>query len=342
MSFVKSVVAVALSGGVDSAVAAYECLRLGYECIGVTMRLPGGSTRGAEAVARQLGIPLHICDVREEFTHHVIKPFADDYIGGGTPNPCISCNKEIKFGVCAQFGITMGAAHFATGHYARIRQIDGRFYIQKARDENKDQSYYLYGLRQTQLRRVIFPLGGLTKPEVREIARRQGFLNAETPESQDICFIPQGGYAEFIRNLTKSDFLPGNFTDANGSAIGRHKGHIHYTVGQRKGLHIPWRSPLYVLRKDAETNTVVLGGDMDLLSRGLDAVECNWLIPAPTEAFRVRARIRSRQNEQWATVTPTSESTARFVFDEPQRAVARGQHVVAYDGDTVIGGGVIA
>jgi tRNA-specific 2-thiouridylase len=333
--------AIAISGGVDSAVAAYECTRLGHTCIGVTMRLPCGDTSGAENIAKQLGIPLHIWDARPDFEQWVIEPFAHEYLHGRTPNPCIACNSRIKFGGLARFAEGLGADKLATGHYARVKPLDHRFFVQKAHDTQKDQSYYLYGLSQAQLQAVLFPLGGYTKAQVREIARQQGFANADSPESQDICFVPDGDYASFINQKTPC-VQPGLFTDTAGHIIGQHKGHIHFTVGQRKGLGIAWHTPLYVLEKDAQTNTVILGEDKLLFSDTLTAAACSWSIPAPAAPFRARARIRCRQREAEVTITPLGADGASFRFDQPQRAIAKGQHVVVYDDDIVIGGGVIA
>jgi tRNA-specific 2-thiouridylase len=228
----------------------------------------------------------------------------------------------------------------ATGHYAKVNEENGRFLLKKALDSEKDQSYYLYGLSQEQLKHIKFPLGDFTKREVREIARGRGFANAEKPESQDICFIPDGGYAAFLEK--SHTFEPGDFLDIKGNKLGRHKGLARYTVGQRKGLGIAWSSPLYVREKDAVANTIILCENDGLFSDRLEAYDCNWIVPVSDEPFRGKARIRYRQKEQWATVSPAPGNTAKIVFDEPQRAIAKGQHVVVYNGDIVVGGGVIA
>jgi tRNA-specific 2-thiouridylase len=342
MAFVKKMkVAVALSGGVDSAVAASECIRQGYECIGVTMRIVDNEVSGAQRIADRLGIPFNIFDARDEFERKVIKPFTEGYINGVTPNPCVDCNREMKFGKLLDFALGLGANYLATGHYARVKKNNDRFMLLKAFDENKDQSYYLYRLTQKQLSRTMFPLGEMLKPTVRDLALQKGLINTTTPESQDICFIPDGDYAAFIEDYTKKSPEPGDFIGIDGNILGRHKGLIHYTVGQRKGLGIAWKFPLYVCAKNAETNTVTLCEDNALFSNTLSAIKCNWITPAPTEPFKAKTRIRYRQTEQWAMVTPTPDNSMQIIFNEPQRAIAKGQHVVIYSEDTVLGGGVI-
>jgi tRNA-specific 2-thiouridylase len=336
-------VAIALSGGVDSAVAAFECIGMGFECIGVTMKLPGTDGTGASTIAEQLKIPLHIFDACGDFQEKVIKPFAEGYIKGGTPNPCVDCNREVKFGALLAFAQSLGAEKMATGHYARVLYENERYRLKKAADLKKDQSYYLYNLGQGELSKILFPLGKYTKTQVRDIARKHGFINAEASESQDICFIPDGDYAGFIEEHTGFCAEAGVFTDLSGKILGQHKGHIHYTIGQRKGLGIAAAAPLYVLDKNPCTNTVTLGGEADLYSNELNLIQCNWHVSFSGEpSFRAKARLRYRQSEQPATVLLFENNKARIKFDEPQRAIAKGQHAVVYDGDTVLGGGVIA
>jgi tRNA-specific 2-thiouridylase len=343
MSFVNKSkkIAVALSGGVDSAIAVYLCKQRGYDCVGVTMGLPDNDISGAEAVAERFDIPLITIDACSIFAEKVITPFASGYIKGETPNPCVECNRDIKFDFLQRSVMEKeNTDYFATGHYTQVIEKNGRFLLKKAADESKDQSYYLYQLKQEQLEKTVFPLGGYLKKEIKEIARELNLFNANKPESQDICFIPDGSYGDYIRAMGH-DSIPGNFCDINGNIIGQHKGLVRYTVGQRKGLGLSWHSPLFVHAKDAETNTIILCTNEQLFSDTLTAHTCNWLIETPADVFRAKARIRCRQNEQWATITPTSNDTFNVQFDEPQRAAAKGQHVVLYDEDLIIGGGVI-
>ena len=350
----KSVL-VAMSGGVDSSVAAYLLCRAGYRCIGVTMKLfsnetvglPAGRTccslddvEDARAVACKLGIPHYTNNFKADFETQVIGRFISAYAHGATPNPCIDCNRYLKFDRLYRRAAELGLSFIATGHYARIEAENGRFLLKKALDPAKDQSYVLYTLTQEQLAHTLFPLGGLTKDETRRIAREQGFGNAEKPDSQDICFVPDGDYAAFIRAHTGKDFPAGPFVDREGHVLGTHRGIVHYTVGQRHGLGIAAEAPLYVTAIRPETNEVVLGRRAELFSAGLDADGFNWIVP-PAAALRAQARIRYRAPEQWASVTVTGPETVHLDFDEPQRAVTPGQAVVLYDGDTVLGGGVI-
>ena len=348
---------VAMSGGVDSSVAAYLLRQQGYDCVGVTMKLfhneDAGVSRAksccslddvedARSVAHRLGIPYYVFNFTADFKEQVMQRFVSAYERGLTPNPCIDCNRYLKFDRLYHRAEVLGCRYVATGHYARIERQDGRWLLKKAADPGKDQSYVLYSLTQQQLAHTLFPLGGLNKEQTRQIAAGQGFYNADKPDSQDICFVPDGDYAAFIRRFTGRDYPEGDFTDAHGSVLGRHRGIIGYTVGQRKGLGLAAGAPLYVQAICPEENRVVLGSDADLYSRGLEAEGFNWIaFDCPPAQLRARAKVRYRQPEQWATVYPQADGCVRIAFDQPQRAITCGQAVVLYDGDSVLGGGVI-
>ncbi|MCL2352084.1 MAG: tRNA 2-thiouridine(34) synthase MnmA [Firmicutes bacterium] len=340
-------VLVAMSGGVDSSVALFLLMRAGFGCAGATMRLSGGETvalNDARDAASRLGAPHYVFDFSADFREKVIGPFADAYARGLTPNPCVECNRFLKFGRLLEQASEMGMDYLATGHYARagFDAASGRFWLKKAVDEAKDQSYMLYALTQEQLRRVLFPLGELTKARVREIAADEGLAGAHVKESQDICFVPDGDYAGFIGRFTGRAFEGGDFIGEDGGVLGMHGGLIRYTVGQRKGLGAVFGRHMYVLAKDAGANTVTLGGEERLFSRTLKADGFNWIAcEAPERPMKVKAKTRYRQPEQWATVTATSPDAVLVEFDEPQRAIAPGQAVVLYDGDAVVGGGRI-
>ena len=334
---------IAMSGGVDSSVAAYLTAQQGFNCIGATMRLlaDSGDLEAAENVATRLGMPFHVFDFSEDFRREVMDRFASAYEQGLTPNPCVECNRRLKFGTLLEQAKAIGCNYIVTGHYARIRQEE-RFLLCKAMDTPKDQSYFLYSLTQEQLAHIRFPLGELTKPQVRQIAQEQGFLNAHKRDSQDICFVPDGDYVSFLRQYTGKTYPCGNFLDCTGTVVGQHQGAIAYTLGQRKGLGLAMGAPVYVCAKDMAQNTVTVGPNEALFSRTLRASDWNWIsIPALTEPLRVKAKTRSRMTEQLATVYPEENGFARVEFDEPQRAVTPGQAVVLYDGDIVVGGGTI-
>ncbi len=348
---------VAMSGGVDSSVAAYLLCQQGYDCVGVTMKLFHNEDAGvnraksccslddvedARSVAHRLGIPYYVFNFTADFKEQVMRRFVSAYEHGLTPNPCIDCNRYLKFDRLYHRAEVLGCRYVATGHYARIERQDGRWLLKKAADPGKDQSYVLYSLTQQQLAHTLFPLGGLNKEQTRQIAAGQGFYNADKPDSQDICFVPDGDYAAFIRRFTGRDYPEGDFTDAQGRVLGRHRGIIGYTVGQRKGLGLAAGAPLYVQAICPEENRVVLGSDADLYSCGLEAEGFNWIaFDCPPAQLRARAKVRYRQPEQWATVYPQADGRVRIAFDQPQRAITCGQAVVLYDGDTVLGGGVI-
>ena len=339
---------IAMSGGVDSSVAAWLAIREGFRCVGATMELfpkEGSSDAAdAQAVAARLGIPFHLIDARDPFRRQVMDRFVCCYEAGLTPNPCYDCNKALKFGFLLDKAMELGCDTVVTGHYARIQQDPetGRYLLCKAADESKDQSYFLAGLNQRQLSHTRFPLGELTKAQAREIAESQGFVNARKRDSQDICFVPDGDYMAFLERHTGKTYPQGNFLDLNGKSVGVHRGAVAYTLGQRKGLGLAMGAPVYVCGKDMAANTVTVGPNEALFHKALRADNWNWMpFPALTEPLRVKAKARSRMTEQPATVYPEESGFARVEFDEPQRAITPGQAVVLYDGDTVIGGGVI-
>ena len=348
---------IAMSGGVDSSVAAYLMKQRGFDCIGVTMKLFSNEEIGcsraktccsledvedARSVAYRLGIPYYVFNFTEDFGRQVIDRFVAAYENGATPNPCIDCNRYLKFERLYRRAAELGCDRVATGHYARIEKQGDRYLLKKASDESKDQSYVLYAMTQEQLAHTAFPCGALSKTQTRQIAEEQGFLNAEKPDSQDICFVPDGDYAAFIRRYTGKCYPDGPFVTTQGTIVGRHRGIIHYTIGQRKGLGVSSDRPLYVQSIDAAKNTVVLGENRELFGTELNAVNFNWIaFETPPDILRAKAKIRYRHQEQWATVEVTGKNTVHLVFDAPQRAVTRGQTVVLYDGDTVLGGGEI-
>lgn len=345
-----------MSGGVDSSVTADLLIEQGYECIGCTMKLYDSEDVGydtktccsaddvedARSVAFRLGIKYYVHNYKDDFKNCVIDDFVRSYENGRTPNPCIVCNKYMKFGKLLRQAEVLGCTKIATGHYARIVCEDGVYKLMKAADVTKDQSYVLYNLTQEQLSKILFPLGELTKNDAREIAAAKGFVNAKKHDSQDICFVPDGDYAKMIENYTGRTFAPGNFVDKDGNILGRHKGIIHYTIGQRRGLGIAAENRLYVVKIDVENNTVVLGSDDDLFDRTVNISDFHWIagdnIP---ESFRCKAKIRYRMTEQDALVRYHGDGTATIEFDEPQRASTPGQTAVFYDGDYVLGGGTI-
>ncbi len=341
-------IGVAMSGGVDSSVAALLLKQGGYDLLGVTMRAFDGAPErdetDAAAVAARLGFGHITVDLCDQFRNTVMEYFAQSYISGETPNPCVYCNKMIKFGALAEKIKDFGCDLIATGHYARINKNDplGRILLERAAYTEKDQSYVLWQLSQKQLAAALFPLGDYTKPQVREIAAENGFISSDRPDSQDICFVPDGCYREFIESFTGKSFASGDFVGTDGKLWGRHKGLISYTIGQRKGLGISAPAPLFVIRKDVEQNRVYLGSSEELFSARVEAREINLIaVDKIDSSLRVTAKTRYSQKEAAATVYQTGDSTMTVEFDEPQRAVTPGQSVVLYDGETVVGGGII-
>ena len=353
-------VVVGMSGGVDSSVAAALLVDAGHDVVGVTMRVwasrasaePAsrfGSCCGSEAVddarrvATTLGIPYYLLNMADEFDRAVIGPFAESYRRGRTPVPCVACNVDLKFGSLLARARAWDAAAVATGHYARVgRGPDGRWVLRRARDIRKDQSDFLWPLTQTQLAAARFPVGELTKDEVREHARRLGLVTADKPESQEICFVPDGDYRGYLRARDPGTFRPGAIVDLEGRRLGAHAGVAAFTIGQRKGLGLAGRRPLYVVDLDAETDQVVVGGATDLERHRLEVGQVNFIAGAPpADPLRVTARIRHNHEPAAATVKMLGPGRARVVFDTPQRAITPGQSCVWYRGDEVVGGGVV-
>ena len=350
----KKTVAVAMSGGVDSSVAASLLLETGWRVIGLTMRLredPGENKKAADGIisaareaARTLGIPHRVVDLRKTFERNVVRYFCEEYAAGRTPNPCVRCNRLIKFGLLRRKAVALGADFLATGHYARVEwDPAARLYrLKKGRDRLKDQSYFLYALGQEELSRSLLPLGDWTKASVRRRARALGLRAVERPESQEICFVPDDNYPGFLERRIPGAFLPGPIVDPAGAELGRHSGIARYTVGQRRGLGIAAERPLYVLALDAETNRIVVGPDGLLMARKLAAVGVNWVSGrAPERTLRLRVKIRSRQQAAPAEVSPGPGGQAVIEFRDAQRAVTPGQAVVFYRGAEVLGGGTI-
>ena len=346
----KKTALIGMSGGVDSSVAAYLTQLEGYSCIGGTMRLHNRSCGGsddvsdARAVARRLGFDHLVFDYQEAFTKNVMDPFVSCYESGRTPNPCIRCNRTMKFGLMLDKALELGCSYVVSGHYARVRfdETTGRFLLYKAADTAKDQTYFLACLDQRQLSHIRFPLGELTKDQVRKIAEEQGFLNARKKDSQDICFVPGGAYVAFMEQHTGKTYPAGDYLDLSGNIVGRHRGAVCYTIGQRKGLGIALGAPVYVCAKDMQRNTVTVGPNEALFSNALLAEEMTWFpFPALTEPMQVTAKTRHSQHEQEATVYPEENGQVRVVFRQPQRAITPGQAVVLYQGDLVVGGGTI-
>ncbi|MDD4124380.1 MAG: tRNA 2-thiouridine(34) synthase MnmA [Eubacteriales bacterium] len=341
---------VAMSGGVDSSAALILLKQAGYEPYGVTMKLLGGlnidtmpDQRDAEAVASLLGVPFCAVDYSRDFEESVIKPFAESYIGGETPNPCLLCNKHLKFGKLFEKADEMGIKYIATGHYAAIEEKDGKYLLRKAADIKKDQSYVLCNLTQAHLSRLVFPLGSLTKEKVRDIAKSFSLANAVKSESQDICFVREGDYAAFVSRYSGQQQHSGRFLNKAGQVMGTHNGMINYTIGQRRGLGMGFGERTYVVSKNPVENTVTLGGDGDLFSSELTLGEVNIISGEfPTRPFTANVRIRYHHREQPATICPLEDGRLKVKFDNPQRAIAPGQWGVIYDGDYVIGGGIIS
>ncbi len=348
---------IAMSGGVDSSVAALMMKEKGYECVGCTMKLYANEDLGvcatntccslddvedAKSVARRLGMPHYTFNFQDRFKEKVIDKFIDCYENAMTPNPCIECNKHMKFDELYRRAMELGCDKVVTGHYARIRKCGEEYQLLKALDSNKDQSYVLYAMTQEELAHTDFPLGELTKDEVRKIAEEHDFINANKPDSQDICFVPDGDYVSAIKRFSGKEYAPGDFVDSSGKVLGRHKGIVSYTIGQRKGLGISAEYPLYVTKIDTANNQVVLGKNEELFSVDVYVEDINWINKIDLQKeFRCKAKVRYRMTEQPCRVEPIGDNSAHIVFDEPQRAITPGQSAVFYDGDIVLGGGII-
>lgn len=346
---------IAMSGGVDSSVAAFLMKEAGYDCIGVTMKLYDNEDIGmdqektccslsdiedARSVAVKLGIPYYVFNFKADFKEKVIDPFIDSYRCGMTPNPCIECNRHLKFTQLHQKARELQCDVVVTGHYARITKDEQGYHLLKGKDAAKDQSYVLYSLTQEQLAHTCFPLGEYTKEEIRRMAEEQGFFNAGKKDSQDICFIPDGDYRRFIEETTGQKSTPGNFVDQEGNVLGIHKGYYCYTIGQRRGLGISAPQSLYVVEIRPEKNEVVLGSNEDLFHSHLMADHFNWIEQVGPDEI-IKARIRYHQTEKEATVRVLEDNRVEVDFLEPQRAITKGQAVVLYRGDAVAGGGRI-
>ena len=341
---------VALSGGVDSSAVAAILKEQGLEILGATLRLYdkdgeiSSDIADAKSVCEQLKIPHYVFDLREEFKNSVIKEFIGDYLNGLTPNPCTVCNKQIKFGEMLKCMESVNASKIATGHYARLKKDDitGRTLLLKAKDQTKDQTYMLYSLSQQQLGSAVFPLGELTKAEAREIAEKEGLITSRKSDSQDICFVPDGDYAAFIEKALGVPSEKGNYLNVQGEIIGRHGGVIRYTVGQRKGLGVAFGRPQFVIGKNAADNTVILGDEEHLFKTRIEVKNINYIpFDSLSSKVRVKAKLRYRHVADDAWLIPLGEDGAVLEFDRPQRAPTPGQAAVFYDGDIVIGGGII-
>jgi tRNA-specific 2-thiouridylase len=356
----KKSVMIGMSGGVDSSVAAAILLEKGYDVIGVTMQIwpetpeevkltEGGccslsAVDDARRVANALGIPYYVLNFKEVFEDRVINYFIDEYLLGRTPNPCIACNRHVKFEALLNKAVSMGIDYIATGHYAIIEYDENRkrYLLKKSVTQAKDQTYALYNLTQEQLARVLMPIGDYSKDVVRQKAADLGLYVASKPDSQEICFVDDNDYGSFIQENTDKKIIPGNFVDTQGNVLGRHKGLIHYTVGQRKGLGIALGKPMYVVGLDVENNNVILGDNSEVFGQELIAYDLNFIsIDTLEEPMRVKAKIRYSAKEADALIIPLEKDKVKVVFDTPQRAITPGQSVVFYEDDIVVGGGII-
>ncbi len=348
-------VVIGLSGGVDSAVAAYLLKEQGYEVIGIMLNLSqndevyllqeGGccslsSVLDARKVAELLDIPFYVLNYKDVFKEKIVDYFVKDYLEGNTPNPCVECNRHIKFGKFLKSAKTLGADYIATGHYANVRKVNDKYVLEKGLDKKKDQTYMLYTLTQNQLKHILMPCGNYTKDQVREIAKKIGMDIHNKKDSEEICFVPDGNHGNFISNIAKVS--EGNFVDKNGKVLGKHKGIVYYTIGQRKGLNISLGKPGYVIEIRANTNEVVIGDESDILFKNAIIDNVNIISGEKLpDGYKVQAKIRYQVNVFDAEVFNLGENKLKVVFDNPQRAITKGQSLVFYDGDILLGGGII-
>lgn len=344
----KRKVLLALSGGVDSSVAGSILMKEGYECIGSTMLLHTNDinseeVRGAKNVANSLDIPFLIFDFTSEFKNYVVEKFVNSYLDGFTPNPCVDCNKHLKFGLLYEKAKEIGCDYVATGHYAKIVKNNGRYYLKEADNKKKDQSYFLYNISEEILSKTLFPLGEMDKEEVRELAKLSHLPTADKNESQDICFVPDGDYTKVIEKKAYNKINCGDFIGPNGEILGKHKGIIHYTIGQRKGLGISYKEPLFVKEISAQDNKIYLGTKDDIFKVNIYVDEINWINGEPSEAvFDTNVRTRYHQELKKCTVHILGKNKALIIFKEKQKAITPGQSAVFYnDEKIVLGGGII-